>query len=160
MMQSIQRYLFSLVCAALLCALALSLLPKGAVRRVVGIGCALLLAVAALSPLAALDAQSIASALSRVRMDAEAARTGVTVQNRALVCAIIKQKTEAYILDKAAQLGLDIRAEVTVTDSGAYPFPSAVTLTGYAAPQQKQALSQCIAEELAIGEEAQTWRTN
>ncbi len=159
MMQGIKSYLLSLVAASLLCALARALLPKGAARRALSIGCALLLALTALRPLTKLNLESFSAALSRVKTDAESARSGVRLQNNDLVCTIIKQQCEAYISDKAEQLGLALQVSVSVGDAGAYPHPTAVTLVGAATPQQQSALTQDIENNLAIPKEAQTWRT-
>ena len=60
-------------------------------------------------------------------------------------------------MDKAAALGCSITAEVTVESGGAYPYPSSVRITGTFTPQQKQALSEDLEENLAIGKEQQMW---
>lgn len=159
MMQAAKSYLLSLVAASLLCALVRALLPKGAARRALSIGCALLLALTALRPLTKMNIESFSAALSRVKTDAEAARSGVRLQNNDLVCAIIKQECEAYISDKAERLGLTLQVSVSVSETGTYPHPTAVTLIGAATPQQQAALTEDIANNLAIPKEAQTWKT-
>lgn len=75
-------YLFSLTAAALLSALVLALVPEGSVRRTVQLGCGLLLALTALSPLLKLDYDAIAKQIAEIRLDTETVRTGVEVQNR------------------------------------------------------------------------------
>ena len=92
-----------------------------------------------------------------MQMAAEAARTGVEVQNREALAAIIKSKTEAYILDKAHELGLDVSADVTVEMESAYPYPAFVQITGAFTPQQQETLTRYIEENLAIGKERQIW---
>ena len=77
-------YLFSLTAAALLSALVLALVPEGSVRRTVQLGCGLLLALTALSPLLKLDYDAIAKQIAEIRLDTETVRTGVEVQNREL----------------------------------------------------------------------------
>ena len=57
-------YLFSLTAAALLSALVLALVPEGSVRRTVQLGCGLLLALTALSPLLKLDYDAIAKQIA------------------------------------------------------------------------------------------------
>ena len=91
-------------------------------------------------------------------MESEQLRTGVEVKNRELVAAIIKQNAETYILDKAASMNMELRAEVTVESGSGYPYPTAVTLTGSPTLEQQQTLSACIAENLAIPAERQTWK--
>ena len=156
-MNDLRRYLFSLTAAALLCSLVRALVPDGRMKRICTLFCGIFLAMTALSGLAGWELTDVAGQLSKIQMEAEQARTGVEIKNREALCAIIKRKTEAYILDKAAALGCSITAEVTVESGGAYPYPSGVRITGTFTPQQKQALSEDLEENLAIGKEQQTW---
>ena len=89
-------YLFSLTAAALLSALVLALVPEGSVRRTVQLGCGLLLALTALSPLLKLDYDAIAKQIAEIRLDTETVRTGVEVQNRELQARIISEQAAAY----------------------------------------------------------------
>lgn len=155
-----KSYLLSLCAAALLGALAMSLLPDGGIKKTLRLCCALLLALAAIRPIAEIDEETLAESLSRLRMQAETLRTGVEVKNRELVAEIIKQKAETYILDKASSLGLRIEAEVTVEEETSYPYPAAVTLTGWAETWQKSELGAYITQTLAIPKESQIWKTN
>lgn len=158
MMDAVREYLLSLVCTSMLTALVMTLMPKGSARRAAAIACALLLAITALRPLGGLDGETFSQALSRARMEAEFARTGVEVRNRELVAAIIKENSESYILDKASSIGLQLEAEVTVAGEDTYPYPAAVTITGYADAEKRRLLTQYIEENLAIAEDAQTWK--
>lgn len=157
MSAGLREYLLALIACALLTALCMALLPQGGVRRAGGFVCGLLLLLCTIRPVLRLDSGALAQAVSRAAMQAEAARTGVEVRNRTLVAAIIKENCEAYILDKAAELGVAVTADVTVAGEDTYPYPAAVRLCGDAAPQQQLALTRWIAASLAIPEEAQTW---
>lgn len=159
MSAGVREYLLGIVACALLTALCTAILPEGGCRRAAGFVCGLLMLLCTVRPLLRLDTTQLAQAVSRVQMQAEQTRTGVTVQNRALTADIIKQTCQTYILDKAESLGLALTAEVTVESEGAYPYPAAVRLTGAPTAQQKLALTRYIAGELAIPEEAQTWET-
>ena len=157
--EALRSYLLSVIAAALLSAVGLSLLPKGSVRRVLGLCCGMLLALCVLRPVLGLDEAALSQSLARFQMQAEEARTGIEVKNRELVAAIIKQSTQTYILDKASALGLEADVEVTVELETAYPYPSAVTVTCEAAAAQKLALQTYIIENFAIPAERQTWKT-
>ena len=93
----------------------------------------------------------------RALQNADGGGGGAEVQNREALAAIIKSKTEAYILDKAQELGLDVSADVTVEMKSAYPYPAFVQITGAFTPQQQEALTRYIEENLAIGKEQQVW---
>ena len=153
--EALRSYLLSVIAAALLSAVGLSLLPKGSVRRVLGLCCGMLLALCALRPVLKLDEAALSQSLARFQMQAEEARTGIEVKNRELVAAIIKQSTQTYILDKASALGLEADVELETV----YPYPSAVTVTCEASAAQKLALQTYIIENFAIPAERQTWKT-
>lgn len=158
MTQALRSYLLAIVAVSLLTAILLSLLPKGGVRRAAGLTCAMALAVVVLRPAAVLDGESLSRAIARLEMESEQVRTGVEVKNRELVAAIIKQNAETYILDKAASMGLELLAEVTVEGGSGYPYPAAAVLTGSPTPDQQKKLEAYITENLAIPAERQTWK--
>ena len=159
-------YLFSLTAAALLSALVLALVPEGSVRRTVQLGCGLLLALTALSPLLKLDYDAIAKQIAEIRLDTETARTGVEVQNRELQARIISEQAAAYIWDKAQELGLSVSVDVGVAlevevetrDLGSGPYPWRATLTGACGGEKRTALTRYIEENLAIPEARQVWQ--
>ena len=159
MTEALRSYLLSVIAAALLSAVGLSLLPKGSVRRVLGLCCGMLLALCALRPVLRLDEAALSQSLARFQMQAEEARTGIEVKNRELVAEIIKQSAETYILDKASSMGLEASVEVTVEGEMTYPYPAAVCITANAAEAQRKQLGSYISENLAIPAERQTWKT-
>ena len=68
--------------------------------------------------------------------------------------AIIAEKTQAYIWDKANQLGLACRAEVSVTaGEGGIPLPDRAVIYG---PYSGE-LARCIEEEVGIPAEKLIW---
>ena len=79
------------------------------------------------------------------------------IGNREAFSAIIKSKTEAYIWDKAQELGLSVSVDVAIEEDGSYPYPAAVRITGQFTELQRQSLTRYIEENLAIGKEQQTW---
>lgn len=150
-------YLFSLTAAALLSALVLALVPEGSVRRTVQLGCGLLLALTALSPLLKLDYDAIAKQIAEIQLDTETARTGVEVQNRELQARIISEQAAAYIWDKADALGLTLEIEVQTTDRGSGPYPYSASLRGTCGDADRAVLSRYIEQTLAIPAERQVW---
>ena len=157
MMDAVRRYLFSLCAAALLCSLGRALVPKGRMKSICSLLCGVFLAMTALSGLAGWQLTDVAEELTKMRIAAEEARTGVEIGNREALSAIIKSKTEAYIWDKAQELDLSVSIEVMVEADGSYPYPSGVQITGAFTPQQRKALEAYIEENLAIGKERQIW---
>lgn len=157
MSQSVRTYLLGVVSAAMLAALVQTLVPKGAVRRVCTLACGVVLVLVTLSPLRALDEAVLSRAISRLELEQGSEGVDVEVRTNDQIAALIKQKSEAYILDKAASLGLTLRVEVTVETAGAYPYPSAVRLSGHADAASRRSLGALIEENLAIPAASQEW---
>ena len=68
--------------------------------------------------------------------------------------AIIKTRLEAYIVEKVAQAGASVTADVTLGEDG---LPRAVTVTGALSPAARHQLKQVITETLGIPEVQQQW---
>ena len=151
------NYLFSVAAVCLLGALLAALIPEGGARRTVRFGCGILTALVALSPLVELDYDDIAKQLAQLRLDTEAARTGVEVQNRELQARIISEQAAAYIWDKADALGLTLEIEVQTTDRGSGPYPYSASLRGTCGDADRAVLSRYIEQTLAIPTERQVW---
>ena len=88
-------YLFSLTAAALLSSLVLALVPEGSVRRTVQLGCGLLLALTALSPLLKLDYDAIAKQIAEIRLDTETVPTRAETQTRELQAPLRSEQAAA-----------------------------------------------------------------
>ncbi len=69
--------------------------------------------------------------------------------------AIIKSRTEAYILDKAAALDADLEVRVELDDEH---IPVQVTLDGSISPYARTRLSKTLEEDLGIPKERQQWK--
>ena len=157
MTAGIRGYLLAVAAAGILVSLAAALLPKGAVHRTGQFVGSLVLVLAVLSPVAQLDLPDMAKAISRARMEAREAVTGVETGNQEILIALIKEDCETYIWDKAVQMGLDVEVEVTVEDGVTYPYPTGVSITGSVPPAQQAVLSKWIEENLGIPEAQQEW---
>lgn len=152
MIAGVRQWLLGVVLTAFAGALARRLAPRGREQALVGLVCGLLLTLALLGPLAGLwraepewdwDGPDQAALAETYRRD----------RQRAL-SAVIAEKTEAYILDKADRLGLRCAVEVAVAvgESG-IPLPDTVTVRGgYSA-----ALAACIEKEVGVPPEKQIW---
>lgn len=68
----------------------------------------------------------------------------------------ISQGTEAYILEKAKGMNVELAVEVELSDDE-IPVPVAVSLTGQVAPYVKTVLSDTISQDLNIPKEKQIW---
>lgn len=160
MTEGIRGYLLSVSAAAVLLALVQTVLPQNAVKRVAAFSGGLLLMLAVLSPLVKISADELEQMLGQLRPDTEVVQQQAETAVRESMAVLIKQKCETYILDKAQQLGLTLRVEVSLSEEGVYPVPERVALIGYASSAQQQTLGNIISNDLGIPHHRQEWRTS
>ena len=157
LMDSVTKYLLSVAAAAIISGILSSLIGKSsAVGSLIKLLCGLFLAVTVIAPLAQIRLDDFTNYLDGLSLEANA-YTGEGKDIAAKeTTAIIKSNLEAYILDKAESLGLDITVSVTLNNE--YPYlPQSVTVTGNTSPYARQCLSTYIENDLAIPEDRQTW---
>ena len=156
-MDGMVSYLLTIVSAAIICAVAKNIVGhKSAMSGVVRFLCGLFLVYCVISPWHRSYDLDLSSFIDSLRAEAgEAVSAG---ENMALdsTADIIKAKTQAYILDKADSMDLDISVEVTL-DESTPPQPCVLTIAGEVSPYGKKVLSQYIEDNLDIPKEAQIW---
>ena len=69
---------------------------------------------------------------------------------------IIKDRTEAYILDKALTLQAQLQVEVMLSQDEV-PVPTSVRLQGSVSPYARNVLQQWLQDDMAIPKEHQIW---
>ena len=69
---------------------------------------------------------------------------------------IIKDRTEAYILDKALTLQAHLQVEVMLSQDEV-PVPTSVRLQGSVSPYARNVLQQWLQDDMAIPKEHQIW---
>lgn len=156
-MDSIKNYLISVIAAAIISGIATSIVDKkGTIGAITKLLTGLFLIITVISPLRKLDVGMLSDYYSEYSIQASHA----VAQGEALaqdeITAIIKSQVEAYILDKASVLDMEIDVEVTM--SGTQPStPESVTIKGMVAPYGKQRLEQILCNDLGIAKENQFW---
>ena len=155
----IQQSIRQLCAMALLCGAALSILPEGGVKRVAEVVCTASLILAIVSPLKSLDMEGYALE-SAQRHELEAALTDEAEDaRRRLNRLVIEQEYEAYIMDKAHELGqeeLVVDVEVQWSLDGLW-MPYSARLSGDCSQSGKERLSALMAADLGIPYERQRW---
>ncbi len=154
MMGAVGRWLTAVISVSLLCAMAGALMPQGAVKQVGRLVCGLVLLAAILSPLRELDVDTgrrwLDSYLDSTGQWEAALKETVNRQMK----TIIEEECAAYIVDKAAQLGLrcTLRVECRETEEGLY-LPLRAEVCGPLSDSDQTLLIRLIAEDLGIPEE-------
>ena len=149
-----RAWLLGIVLTAFASGLARQLAPQGREQAMVRLVCGLLLALAILRPLAGQEWERLEVDLAGLAgQSGELAETYRKNQQESL-SAIIEEKTETYIWDKANRLGLACTAEVSaVPGMGGIPLPDSVVIHG----PYSEALAGIIEEEVGIPAEKQIW---
>lgn len=151
-MNGVSAYLMKVVCAAVVCALVGIVGGEGTGSRLRKMTAGIFLALTVLSSLVDLKLPKFDT--GKLHADAQTAVSDGTEQARQAQNAIITESVEAYIWNKAMELGLDVQARVTLDEQG---LPRSVELTGNASPLERERLGESITRELGLGREAQTW---
>ena len=154
-MDGIKTYLLSVTAACLISVLACALVRQETVKKIVRFSSGLLILLVVVLPILSLNMEDVAQVFRSFRVeydktDAEAAWQTQLAQH-------IKQTSEAYIEDKAGELGASVRAEVTLNDDE-YPQPVRVRISGILSRTQHEALAAYIRTAFGIAEEEQEWR--
>ena len=150
-MTALRQWLLGVACTALVLAAAEGLAPKGSVKKVCRLAGGLALLLAAVGPLLRLDSGLIARAAEEYWAASQSCEEGLAEKSNLLYQTIIEDNTAAYIVDKAEELGILCQAEVTCSnDENGVPCPWEVTARGDWSPEQRDALSRLLEDDLGI----------
>lgn len=157
-MGAVRSWLLTVIAASLICALADALMPPGAVRRVGRLVCGLVLLGAILTPLARLDLSGGQRWLEDylASLENREAELAETVNEQMKV--IIEQEYAAYIVDKAAGLGLTctVQVECALSEDGLY-LPVRTEVAGPQTAEVQAQLIRIISEDLGVPDSAQIY---
>ena len=155
-MEGIREYLLGVIAAAILCSVISQFAAKdGLLSAGIKLICGVFMVVALVSPIIKIRIDP-----TRIFSDVSLEANGITETaanaSRESVSAIIKEQTQAYILDKANSQGANLSVEVMLSDEE-IPKPIRVKITGNVSPYSKRILTQTIENDLGIAAEAQIW---
>lgn len=156
-MEQIRAYLLSITAAAILCGIVRRLLGNKGTPAVVGkMLCGVFLALAVMQPFIHFQPglwEDFSFDIEQAA--AQAVRDGQAESKKAMA-KIIKEKCEAYILEKAGQMQTELTVEVFLSDDD-IPVPNGVHLHGAVSPNTKSRLQTMIADGLGLSKEKQIW---
>lgn len=153
-MEGLRQYAISVVAAAMICGVLSSLLQNSAAKELVKLLCGLFLTVTVISPLVDIDFDALMEFSFPYTQEAEYVAARGENMARETIADIIKTETEAYILDKAAELNTELTVEVTVSDDR---IPVSAVLSGDISPYARQQLENILQRDLGIAKENQVW---
>jgi len=157
LMDGVKSYVLRIIAAAIICAVVRGLLnEKTTTGQVANLLCGIFMAVTVIAPLANISFQNITCYLDDISVSADAyVEDGKTLAQDS-ISEIIITKTNAYILDKAKSMGLQIEVEVEL-DADNNTVPCGITIHGAVSPYAREELGAYIEENLGIAKEFQKW---
>lgn len=152
------QYFLSVICATVISSIAISLSSKkGTYASIVKLLSGIFLSLTIIRPLAAVKLQNWESYFYEFNQSAAAIAEDGEASAKTEMATIITEKTQAYILDKASDLGLNLEIEVTLNDEMP-PVPVSVVVKGNTSPYAKKTMQQYITDNIGIPEEQQVWK--
>ena len=156
-MESLTQYITSIVVVGILSALLLHLVNRKSVTtQLIKMMCGIFMIFVVISPLTRLSIGEYISFFEEIHWDALSVTAEGERYSQDRLRQSIKEKTEAYILDKAMLLGADIHVSVSCNTTD-FPKPEYVELSGNASPYVKGKLQQIISKDIGIPEDNQIW---
>ena len=147
MMEAVRAWLTSVVLVSVLLSAAQSLIPPGTVRKAAGFTGGLILLLVLLRPVLGADLEHLELDFDHYQAAVEERQEELADTQTEAMASIIAEQTEAYILDKAGELGLEVTVRVeTRTEGNGIPVPWSAELTG----SWSQALASALETELGI----------
>ena len=150
-MELVRQWLLGVTCASLMAALAEGLMPKGPVRQVGRLVCALAVLCAVLRPVLRLNVPDPGRLLADIQGETEDSRMQLEQESGQMLKTLIERECSAYIVDKAAELELECQAQVEcILGDGGVWLPDCARITGQLNGEQKQRLTAQIHSGLGI----------
>lgn len=154
-MEAIGQYVLRLVCGAIICSCLMALCAAGSTGKMLRMLCGMYLVYLALSPLMGFDALIPDADWGALQDEAQFFSSSGQTQAENALTAVIKERTEAYILDEAESLQTQLQVRVEIDSQTQRPI--SVCLEGKITPYAKQVLSDYLTNELGIQKEDQHW---
>ena len=155
-MAEIRQYVLSIIAISLLCGVVQLFFVGSNLFNLVKLITGLMITITVVSPIIRIQDFSLKTYFDTINVDGSWAVMEGQEAARNAMSERIKQQTESYICDKAAELGAVITADV-ILDTQEPPVPSQVTIRGEISPYVKKQLKHCLQKELGIIEEKQLW---
>lgn len=154
MIEAIRSWLTAAVAASFLTAAAQSLIPEGAVRKAAGFAGGLALICVLLEPFLTLDFSRAELSYDACAQRVEERREELQDQSDRELERLIAERTQAYIQDKAAELGAACTVRVLVEPGeDGVPVPAGAVVAG----ECPGALADYMERELGISKERQVY---
>jgi len=155
MIGAVREWLNAIVIVTLFLSVSQTMIPEGSIRKIASFTGGLILLITLLQPLLGTDLQRLKLDYTDYERAIELRRDELEEANSARLEEIIEEQTAAYILDKAAELGLDLMVRVSAEWGAEEQDTLAVV---YIEGPRSEELAAYIERELGIPQERQVWQ--
>ena len=157
-MAGLRAYVLSVIAASVICALTMKLSGKqnstSAIMRFV---CGLVMSAVIVQPIGEMMIPNLRGYFQDLELQVHAVVERGTELSYQTFAQGIQEQSQAYIQNKATELGATLHVTVELDDSN-LPVPERAILSGMIAPAAKIELENFIETELGIGKENQIWK--
>lgn len=159
-MERLKAYILCICAAAILVGIVSEFLnPKNGPGMLLRIIAGIFLSLQLILPLTDLKPERWAEYFEDLMGEGETFSSNASIDSSQQLEEIIKDKTRAYILDKAKIYQGNLSVEVEL-DGGEIPVPVSVSICGSISPYGRSTLQRIIATDLNIPKERQLWIGN
>lgn len=155
-MEEIRQYLLRLIAAALICAAVQGFPQEAAAKAMTRLVCGVVMTLLVLSPLGELRLPTVFSGASGLSRQASEAALAGEQMSRFALGGIIKEEAQAYILDEAEAMGIQLEVDITVSRDE-LPIPESAVIRGSVPSHLQKALETLLHTKLGIPKENVTW---
>ena len=152
-MDEIPGQILRIVGAAILCTVIVDLMPKGK-QSIIKIICSVFMGITILLPITGFKISDFSKYEALIDQSAASITEEGAKQANKAQSDIIKDNLEAYILKKATDMGADITASITLSNS---LEPESISIEGDTAPYTRQQIEKMITTDIGIPKERQNW---
>ena len=155
-MSAIGNYVLTIIIVAFVCSILSDLIQNPASAAIIHMISGMILAITIFAPISNADLSSYLNFDISVMDEASAAVNEGIAKSQDVLYASIKQETESYIQEKAAAMGTQISAKVSLSNDD-LPVPVSVVMSGAISPAVKQKLQDLMETQLGITKENTQW---
>ena len=160
MVELLRGWIMSITVVALIGAVLNQFVPEGALKRGFNLTLGVALTVCIISPVRNVTYSEMLYFDTMYNRDFSEKTQRLTQANQNWQEQIIKERVQAYILQKAGELGLDCGVEVSVAQSDTgmlLPYSAEVIYIGDPAPSVIEQFKEFLAVECGVPKERQGW---
>lgn len=155
-MTTISSYILRVIAACLICGIVNSISMNGFLQKRVKLLCSIFLSIIVLTPLLHLNFPDFDAVAEGFRENAFSAAEDGNRLRKESEREIIIRESEAYILNKANALGIQVGIEITLS-ADETPQLDTIIFIGDISPGEQIILSRVAEQDLGIPKERQKW---